>query len=147
MALAKSDSKKNQQNQIQLTPTKLPHVFLCDIDDSGLLKEILVVKKFDDGTIYYVDIQPLHVVDKSRIKKIVSSEHADKYECWELLAQNRLSNGINALDFFHTNSVKIKRPLGAKSSTVGLNDIEAYGEDKMIGSDFADPTEVIVDHK
>lgn len=133
-------------DQIQLTKTSLPHVFLCDVDDSGLLKEILLVKKAKDGTVYYVDINTLHPIDKSRIKKIVSSQHADKYECYELLAQATLSNGVNALDFFHSNNVKIKRPKGALAATnQGLASVNAYVSDKMIGSDHVNPAEGSLD--
>ena len=134
------------KDEIVLQPTSLPHVYLCDIDDSGLLKEILVVKKFKDGTIYYVDIDPLHSIDKGRIKKIVSSQHADKYECWELLSQSKLSNGMNALDFFHTNNVKAKRPKGARASTGSLENVQSYGGDKMVGTEFGtNPAEVQLD--
>jgi hypothetical protein len=133
------------KDQIELKPTSLPHIFHCDVDDSGLLKEILLVKKFKDGSIYYVEIDPLHMIDKGRIKKIVTSQHADKYEAWELLSQARLSNGMNALDFFHSNNVKVKRPRGARASTGGLESIPAYGQDKMIGSDFVNPAEAALD--
>lgn len=133
------------KDEIVLQPTSLPHVFLCDVDDSGLLKEILVVKKFKDGSIYYIDIDPLHNIDKGRIKKIVSSQHADKYECWELLSQARLSNGMNALDFFHSNCVRVKRPRGARAATGSLANVAAYASDKMIGSDFVNPAEAQLD--
>ena len=133
------------KDSIELTPTSLPHIFLCDVDDAGLLKEIMVVKKFKDGSMYYIEIDPLHNIDKGRIKKIVSSQHADKYEAWELLSQARLSNGMNALDFFHTNNVKVKRPRGARSNGAGLESIQAYGNDKMVGSDFTNPAEAHLD--
>lgn len=127
--------------QIELTKTSLPHIFLCDVDDSGLMKEILVVKQAKDGTLYYVEIDPLHPIDKSRIKKIVTSQHADKYEAWELLSQAKLSNGLNALDFFHANNVKIKRPRGARASNGGLASVTANVDDAMIGADFTNPAE------
>jgi hypothetical protein len=133
------------KDKIELTPTSLHHIFLCDVDDSGLLKEIMLVKKFKDGSIYYIEIDPLHNIDKGRIKKIVSSQHADKYEGWELLSQTRLSNGMNALDFFHSNNVKVKRPRGAKSSSGSLETVQAYGTDKMVGSDFVNPAEANLD--
>ena len=133
------------RDAIDLTPTSLPHIFLCDIDDSGLLKEIMLVKKFKDGSIYYIEIDPLHSIDKGRIKKIVSSQHADKYEAWELLSQSKLSNGMNALDFFHSNNVKVKRPKGARANTGGLESVQAYGSDKMIGSEFTNPAEAQLD--
>jgi hypothetical protein len=133
------------KDKIELTPTSLHHIFLCDVDDSGLLKEIMLVKKFKDGSIYYIEIDPLHNIDKGRIKKIVTSQHTDKYEGWELLSQTRLSNGMNALDFFHSNNVKVKRPRGAKSSSGGLETVQAYGTDKMVGADFVNPAEAHLD--
>jgi hypothetical protein len=106
----------------------------------------MVVKKFKDGSIYYIEIDPLHMIDKGRLKKIVSSQHADKYECWELLSQAKLSNGMNALDFFHSNNVRVKRPKGARASTGGLETIAAYGDSgKMVGSDFVNPAEATLD--
>ena len=133
------------RDTIELTPTSLPHIFLCDVDDSGLLKEVMLVKKFKDGSIYYIEIDPLHSIDKGRIKKIVSSQHADKYEAWELLSQSKLSNGMNALDFFHSNNVKVKRPKGARASTGGLDSVQAYSSDNMIGSEFVNPAEATLD--
>lgn len=133
------------KDTIELQPTSLPHIFLCDVDDSGLLKEIAVVKRFKDGSIYYIEIDALHAIDKSRIKKIVTSQHADKYELWELMSQSKLSNGMNALDFFHSNNVKAKRPKGARASSGGLEAVPAYGTDKMIGSEFVNPAEATLD--
>jgi len=134
------------KDTIELTPTTFPHIFRCDIDDSGLLKEILLVKKFTDGTIYYVEIGTLHNIDKARIKKIVTSQHATKYEAWELLSQSKLSNGMNALDFFHSNNVKSKRPKGANASvTGGLETVQAYSSDNIIGSEFVNPAEATLD--
>jgi hypothetical protein len=130
--------------QIALTKTSLPHIFLCDIEGTGLLKEIAVVKKFNDGTINYIDIDPLHPIDKARLKKIVSSPHADKYELWDLMSQSRLSNGMNALDFFHTNCVKVKRPKGARGAVGSINDVP-MANDKMIGSEFTNPAEANMD--
>ena len=133
--------------EIALTPTSMPHIFLCDVDDSGLMKEIALVKRFKDGSIYYIEVEPLHRIDKSRIKKIVTSQHADKYELWELMSQAKLSNGMNALDFFHANNVKVKRPRGARAATgQGLDSVTAYGDSgQMIGSNFVNPAEATLD--
>jgi len=133
------------KDKIELQATSLPHIFLCDIDESGLLKEIALVKKFKDGTMYYIEIDSLHLVDKGRLKKIVTSQHADKYELWELMMQSKLSNGLNALEFFHSNNVKVKRPKGARAAVGSLTDVPAYGTDKMIGVDFVNPSEATLD--
>jgi hypothetical protein len=63
------------------------------------------------------------------------SVHADKYPLWELLSQGKLNNGVNPLDFFHMNYVKVKRPRGAVLGG-GLASVEVYGSDKQIGSEF-----------
>ena len=134
------------KDKLELKPTTMNHVFLADVDDTGFMKQILVLKKFEDGTIYYVDIDSLQPIDKARIKKIISLPHASNYSCWELFIQNRLENGINALMFFHQNCMKIKRPKGARASTSGLEHINVAGiTDKMIGSDFTNPAEAQLD--
>ena len=126
--------------------TDLPHIFRVDIDDSGLLQEVAIVKEENDGTIYYIPVSPLHTIDKQRLKKIVTSVHAEKYPLWELLSQATLSNGMNALDFFHFNAIKVKRPKGALSSHDTLAGVSVKrGIDTMIGSDFSNPAEATLD--
>lgn len=124
--------------KIEKRPTDLNHVFLVDWNDDGLLKEIAVVMEAPDGSIYGIEIDKLHPIDKARLKKFIVSVHADKYPLWELLSQGQLNNGINPLDFFHMNYVKIKRPRNAILGG-GLASVEVYGSDKIIGSQFSDP--------
>lgn len=125
--------------KIEKRPTDLRHVFLIDWNDDGLFKEIAVVKEDADGTIYGIEVDKLHPIDKARLKKFIVSVHADKYPLYELLAQGRLNNGVNPLDFFHTNYVKVKRPKGAVLGG-GLASIDVYADNgRMIGSEFADP--------
>jgi len=132
--------------EIVLNPTSLPHIFLCDIEGTGLLKEIAVVKKFKDGTINYIDIDPLHPIDKARLKKIVVSaqQRQDSRGLWEIMSESRLSNGMNALDFFHTNCVKVKRPKGSRGAVGSIIDVPTV-TDKMIGSEFTNPAEAKMD--
>ena len=128
------------KNQIELTPTAMPHIFLCDVDDTGLLKQIAVLKRYKDGSISYIDIGTLHDIDKSRLKRVIMSVHADKYELFELMSQGQLSNGMNTLDFFHTNFAKVKRPRGANATIGGLETVDAARGDGTIGSGFSDPS-------
>lgn len=121
--------------KIEKRPTDLRHVYLIDWNDDGILKEIAVVSETQDGTIYGIDVEKLHPIDKSRLKKFLVSVHADKYPLWELLSQGKLNNGTNALDFFHMNYVKVKRPRGAVLGG-GLASVEVYGSDSQIGSEF-----------
>jgi hypothetical protein len=123
---------------IEKRPTDLRHVFLIDWNDDGLWKEIAVVMESPDGTVYGIEVDKLHPIDKGRLKKFLVSMHADKYPLWELLSQGKLNNGVNPLDFFHMNYVKVKRPKGAVLGG-GLASIEVYGSDRQIGAEFADP--------
>jgi hypothetical protein len=72
------------------------------------------------------------------LKKFIVSVHSDKYALWELLSQGKLNNGLNPLDFFHQNYVKVKRPRGAVLGG-GLASVEVYRDSNLIGSDFSDP--------
>ncbi len=121
--------------KIEKRPTDLRHVYLIDWNDDGILKEIAVVSEMPDGSIYGIEVDKLHPIDKSRLKKFLVSVHADKYPLWELLSQGKLNNGTNALDFFHMNYVKVKRPRGAVLGG-GLASVEVYGSDSQIGAEF-----------
>lgn len=124
---------------IEKRATSLNHIFLIDWADDGLLKEIAVVSEMPDGSIYGIEVDKLHPLDKGRLKKFLVSVHADKYPLWELLSQGKLNNGVNPLDFFHMNYVKVKRPRGAVAGG-GMASVEVYGADRQIGSEFSDPT-------
>lgn len=133
-------------NQVAGQKTNINHVELVDIDDSGLLKEVAVVKRDTDGTLHYIDIASLAEIDKGRLKKILTSQHADKYPLWELLSQSRLSNGMNALDFFHYNFIKVKRPAGARATSTSIANAKVVDGEKMIGTEFGtNPMEAQLD--
>lgn len=121
--------------KIEKRKTDMHHVFLIDWNDDGILKEIAVVMEAADGTIYGIEVDRLHSIDKARLKKFLVSIHADKYPLWDLLSQGKLNNGVNPLDFFHMNYVKVKRPRGAVLGG-GLASVEVYGSDQQIGSEF-----------
>lgn len=121
--------------KIEKRATDLHHVYLIDWNDDGLLREIAVVMEAPDGTIYGIEVDKLHPIDKARLKKFLVSVHADKYPLWELLSQGKLNNGVNPLDFFHMNYVKTKRPRGAILGG-GLASVEVYANDAQIGSEF-----------
>jgi hypothetical protein len=113
----------------------LRHVYMIDWHDDGILHEIAVVMDAPDGSVYGIEVNKLHPIDKARLKKYITSVHSDKYPLWELLSQGRLGNGMSALDFFHTNYVKVKRPRGAVIGG-GLAGVQVYGEERQIGTEF-----------
>lgn len=120
------------------------HIEYIDVNDDGVLEEVAVVKKWEDGSLSYILVPSLGAIDKGRLLKIISSAHSDKYELWELMSQIKLTNGMNALDFFHQNLIKLKRAKGAVAQSLSLsafrNTKMMNAEDgRMIGSDFSDP--------
>ena len=134
----------------RLKPTGMQHIFYFDAVGDGRLKEVAVVKmdRAKDGTvlsIYYIDVSLLDNIDKGRLKTIVTSRHADKYELWDLLSQSTLSNGKNALDYFHQ-LTKVEHGQGAVVTgfSSGLAGVAAQGE-SIVGSEFSDPTSAALD--
>lgn len=140
-----AEKEKPNANKIPMRATDLPHIFLMDVNDTGIFEEVAVVAELPDGTVCYIQIANLHQIDKARIKKVVTSQHAKMYPLWELLSQARLSNGCNALDYCHVNFVKQKRPKGAKLTQESLSSVSTRISDKMIGSDSSNPMEVSLD--
>lgn len=131
---------KARTTSIEMRPTNMNHIFLIDWNDDGILREIAVVMVDPrDGSVYGIEIDAMHQIDKSRLKKFLVSVHSDKYPLWQLLAEGKLNNGANALDFFHSNYVKVKRPLGAVLGG-GLASVEVYNDSKMIGEEFSNPS-------
>ncbi len=112
-------------------PTNYPHIFKMDIDDSGLMQEVAIVKEETDGTIYYIKIYGMHPIDKARLKSIVSTRHAELEPLYEIMSRTKLDgNDLNALDFFHFNYVKVKRPRGAGIGAESLDNINLSAIEK-----------------
>jgi hypothetical protein len=136
--------------ETRLKPTGMNHVYYFDQLGDGRLKEVAVVKidKDDSGKIlslYYIDVGLLDITDKGRLKTIITSRHADKYALWDLLSQNTLSNGKNALDYFHQ-LTKVEHGQGAVTTafTGGLANVPSQGN-SIIGSEFSDPASAALD--
>lgn len=142
--------KKPEGLEKRLTATGLNHVYYFDQTGDGRLREIALVKqdKNRDGTvrsIYYIDIMLLDNVDKGRLKSIITNRHSDKYELWDLLSQSTLSNGKNALDYFHQ-LTKVEHGAGAVNTGFGggLASI-AVQDNQVVGAEFSDPTSASLD--
>ncbi len=122
---------------------KPKHIEYKDIDNSGVLKEVAVVKRWEDGAVSYIETGVLDSIDRGRLKSILQSPHADKYELWELLSMSRINNGMNALDYFHQLTKKVN-PKGSVQRVLGGSIRDAAPvSDKQIGSDFTNPNEYV----
>ena len=79
----------------------LPHLRRLDLKGDGILHECAIMKTDPNGNIYFFKVEPLDHVDKKRLRDILVSRNATMFPLWDLMRQNRLGNGINALDYFH----------------------------------------------
>lgn len=119
-------------------PTNFHHVFLIDIQDNGILREVAIVKEGDNGSLYYLDIALMDNTDKARLLKLVMSPHADKYALWDLMSLERLPNGLNALDYFHQ-MVRQKVAPGHTNTAMGGGLLGVRPEGGTIGAGFTIP--------
>ena len=134
------EAKAVESKKIEKYPTPFNHVFLVDVNDDGQLREVAIVKEDENGTLYYIDIVSLDITDKGRLKSIVTNMHADKYAMWDLLSQNTLSNGRNALDYFHQ-LVKVKSAPGTSNTMFGggLATVRAESN-RIVASEYSNPS-------
>ena len=144
------DTKKEVGLEARLKPTGMNHIYFFDVEGDGRLREVAVVKmaKNQDGTVrsvFYIDVALLDNIDKGRMKGIVTNRHADKYELWDLLSQNTLNNGKNALDYFHQ-LTRVVHGKGATNTSMGggLGGAVIEGS-AMVGSEFSDPSSAALD--
>lgn len=132
-----------KQPPIVKHPTPLQHVFHVDVNDNGQFREVAIVKEWPNGSIHYIDVALIDNVDRGRLKKILMSPHADKYPLWQLLDQERLSNGKNALDYFHQMTRVKKAPGHVDNMMIGggsLLDPSVRAESStVVGTGFTDP--------
>lgn len=91
---------------------KLPHLEWLDLKGDGVLHECAIMKRDPNGNIYFFKVEPLDGVDKKRLRDILTSRNSTMFPLWDLMRQNRLGNGINALDYFHQ-LVRVLTPSGA----------------------------------
>ena len=123
----------------QQVQSKLPHVKYLDISGNGTLREVAVVKEWDDGSVSYIDIELLDRTDKGRLKAALMDVHADKDPLFIILSRRTESNGMNSLDYFHP-LVKMKRSENAVNTlqTGGLNSVRPVSG-KGIAEGFTNP--------
>ncbi len=88
-----------------------PHVEWLDLYNDGTLHECAVLKRDNIGSVYFVRLRELDIVDKRRLAKILTGRNATNFPLWDLLFQTTLGNGMNALEYFHQ-YVKMRTPQG-----------------------------------
>lgn len=87
------------------------HIEWLDLKNNGLMVECAIMKKDQQGNIYYFELGHLDSIDKGRMARILRSRNANNFPLWDLMSQTTLNNGVNALTYFHQ-LVKIISPDG-----------------------------------
>ena len=81
-------------------------------ESQEMRREVIVMKKWNDGTIYFIDPNHLDAIDRKRMLRALGRANKVGVELWTVLKDTSLSNGANGLDFFHQ-YVQTYRPKGA----------------------------------
>lgn len=106
--------------------TNTPHVYWVDLYNNNIAVQVAVMA-FDQRNrdLHFMRIDSLDAIDQNRLIKVLSRRDARNYALWDLLSQQTLKNGMNALEFFHQ-FVKIRTVhgpiLNAGSSMRGFGD-------------------------
>lgn len=80
----------------------LPHVAEADITGNGIGTYVAVVAiDGNNSDLYYIRLDHLDEIDLQRLVGIIRyTRDSARYALWDLLSQQYLRNGKNALDFF-----------------------------------------------
>lgn len=87
--------------QTQGRSTQYPHIEWVDLYDNGILEEVAVLNRDQNGNLNYIKISELDRIDRNRLVNIVKSRHANQMPLWETMSTITLNNGVNALTYFH----------------------------------------------
>ena len=104
----------NQQPQIPAGAKR--HMEALPLDADGTLQEVVILKRYGNGDRIFIRIDDLDDEDKKRMRSFLSEQHAAMFELWDLLANRRLGNGMNALEYFH----QLAKHFVAQTRTVRL---------------------------
>jgi len=88
-------------------------MFLDTRGDQEQAKEVVVMKTWEDGTVYFIDPTHLDTIDRRRLSRALQRANRSQVELWTVLKETSLSNGSNGLDYFHQ-LVQTYKPAGAK---------------------------------
>lgn len=99
-----------------IAPEEIQNTLVLDTQGTQeMAREVVVMKKWNDGTIYYIDPNHLDSIDRKRMLRALGRANKSKVELWTVLKDTSLSNGANGLDFFHQ-YVQTYRPQGASKA-------------------------------
>lgn len=115
-ALKDSAAAESYAPQGEKTIDKPKNSMFLDIrGEQEASKEVIVMKTWEDGTIYFVDPDHLDTIDRKRLIRALQRANKSEVELWTVLKETSLSNGANGLDYFHQ-LVQTYKPAGARKA-------------------------------
>lgn len=85
-----------------------PHLEYITIE--GMVYEAAIMKRDpESGDTYFMRIDHMDDIDRSRMRTILTSRNANRYALWDLLDQTVLPNGVNALEYFDQYTLGLTR--------------------------------------
>ena len=76
-----------------------PHLEQIVIDNFEY--ECVVMKRdAGNGDLYYIKVLDMDDIDRQRMRTLLLKREARSFDLWDLLANNTLPNGCNALEYF-----------------------------------------------
>lgn len=99
-----------QQTQFQASYKK--HVEYLVLEDDKVAVECAILRKTPTGDTFYLTIESLDGIDRSRLVNLLSRPNSHQSELWEIMMYVTLNNGVNALEYFHQ-LVYVKTASGA----------------------------------
>ncbi len=82
------------------------------VNGPDFLQECAILKRFNNGEVSFISLSSLDKIDTARLKHIITSRSASLHnDLFNLLAEQYLGNGENALSYYHQ-LAKILAPNG-----------------------------------
>lgn len=101
-------------------------------------REVVVMKEWDDGTVYYIDPNHLDSIDRKRMLRALGRANKSNVPLWTVLKDTSLSNGANGLDYFHQYAQTF-RPEGATRAPDALRLQSEVSRDRDLAIERARP--------
>lgn len=81
----------------------LPHIHFIELEPHSGEEHMCVLVKHDkvSGDRYIIQVKDLDNIDERRIVDILRKRDSKRLPLWEVLSNETLRNGMNALEYFH----------------------------------------------
>ena len=112
-------------------PVKNTMFLSGSLHDQEVEREVIVMKQWSDGTVYFIDPEHCDTIDAKRIQRALARADRAGVELWTILKETTLSNGANGLDYFHQLCQTFK-PKGANKAPRAERLMQILSKDRSL---------------